>query len=119
VRNFVKNGTHLLPIDRVDRADYSRIEELILVVEHDGVETVIEGIDALEAAMLLNPACLEGKRMRWARNAWLVHNLVGHPLMQMLALFGFRRLALGVHDATVPRPLGARVREKCEVGSQR
>lgn len=107
-RRYVKNGTYLLPVERVDRADYSRIEELVLLVEHDGVRTVIEGIDALEAAIVLNPACLEGKRLRWPRNAWLVHNLVGHPVMQVLALLGMRRLGLWVHDVTVPRPLGAR-----------
>lgn len=108
MRRFIKNGTYLLPLERIERADYSRIEELILVVVHDGVETTIEGIDALEAAMLINPACLEGRRMRWARHAWLVHNLVGHPIMQVLVLLGMRRLALHLHDATVPRPLGAR-----------
>jgi hypothetical protein len=104
VRRFVKNGTHLLPIDRIGSADYSRIEELVIVVEHDGVCTTIEGIDALEAAMVLNPACLEGKRLRWARRAWVVHNLVGHPVMQILALFGMRKLGLFVHDVTVPMP---------------
>lgn len=107
-RRFVKNGTHLLPIDRIERADYSRIEDLVLVVEHDGVSTTIEGIDALESALVLNPACLEGKRLRWARRAWLVHNLVGHPAMQILVLLGMRRLGLLVHDATVPMPRGAR-----------
>lgn len=107
-RRYVKNGTYLLPVERVDRADYSRIEELVLIIEHDGVSSVIEGIDALEAAMVLNPACLEGRRLRWARHAWLLHNLVGHPLMQVLALLGLGRLGLWVHDVTVPRPLGAR-----------
>jgi hypothetical protein len=101
-RRFVKNGTHLVLIDRITRADYSRIEELVLVVYHDNVSTTIEGIDALEAAMALNPACLEGKRLRWARRAWLVHNFVGHPAMQLLALLGLPRLGLFVHDVTVP-----------------
>jgi hypothetical protein len=104
----IKNGTYLLPVERVERADYSRIEELVLVVHHDGVESVIEGIDALEAAMVLNPACLEGRRLRWPRRAWMLHNLVGHPAMQMLALVGMPRLGLWAHDATVPRPDGRR-----------
>lgn len=107
-RRFVKNGTHLLPIDGIKRVDYSRIEELVLVVEHDDASTTFEGIDALEVAMVLNPACLEGKRLRWARRAWLVHNLVGHPLMQILVLLGARSLGLLIHDATVPMPRGSR-----------
>lgn len=98
----------MLSVDRISRVDYSRIETLVLVVVHDGQQTVIEGIDALEAAMLLNPACLEGKRLRWARRAWLVHNLVGHPVMQILTLLGMRQLGLHIHDATVPKPRGPR-----------
>ena len=47
-------------------------------------------------------------RVSIARGAWAVHNLVGHPLMQILAWLGERELALAVHDATVPRPRGAR-----------
>jgi hypothetical protein len=103
-RRFIKNGTHLLPVARVTRVDYSRIEDLVLIVEHDGVSTTFEGIDALETAMVLSPACLEGRRLSWARRAWLVHNLVGHPLMQILALLGKPQLGMFVHDATVPQP---------------
>lgn len=47
-------------------------------------------------------------RLRLAKRAWLVHNLVGHPLMQLLALFGCYRKAFAVHEATVPRPTGRR-----------
>lgn len=105
----IKNGTHLLPVSRVESADYSRIEELVLVVTHSGgTRTTLSGSDALEAAMLLNPACLEGRRLRWARGAWHLHNLVGHPLMSLLAACGLYRWALLVHDKTIPKPLGKR-----------
>lgn len=108
MKRCIKNGTHLLPMDRVDSADYSRIEELVLIVHHSGVETTLEGIDALEAAMLLNPACLEGKRLRWAKGKWHVHNLIGHPLTSILSMLGLYQWALWVHDKTVPEPLGRR-----------
>lgn len=101
---FIKNGTHLIAVDRIESADYSRIEELILTIHHNDVETSIEGADALEAAMLLNPACLEGKRLRWAKHKWLVHNLIGHPLMQLFAIFKCYRCAFWIHDKTVPMP---------------
>lgn len=102
---YVKNGTHLIPSDRVESADYSRIEDLILVVTHSGgTKSSIEGIDALEAAMVLNPACLEGKRLRWAKGKWHVHNLIGHPLTSILSMFGLYRWAFWVHDNTVPKP---------------
>ena len=96
---FVKNGTHLIAVDRIDWVDYSRIEELVLVVGVGDQTTEITGIDALETAMVLRPSCLEGKRLRWAKNKWLVHNLIGHPLMQLLAVAGRHNLAFKVHDA--------------------
>lgn len=37
---------------------------------------------------------------------WLVHNLVGHPLMQFLALLKLYKAAMWVHESTVPRPEG-------------
>ena len=33
---------------------------------------------------------------------WAVHNLVGHPLMQLLRWMGARRLARLAHDRTAP-----------------
>ena len=109
MRTCIKNGTHLLPVDRVESADYSRIEELVLVISHSGgTETIIEGIDALEAAMLLNPGCLEGKRLRWSKGVWHVHNLIGHPLTSLLSMVGLYKWAFWVHDKTVPKPLGRR-----------
>lgn len=106
MRKFIKNGTTLLSVSGVEKADYSRIEDLVLVVTHCGNEVVFEGIDAFETAMILNPACLEGHRLRWARHAWSIHNCLGHPVMQILAWFGKGRLGLWFHDITVPKPRG-------------
>ncbi len=41
----------------------------------------------------------------WPKNAWVLHNLIGHPLMQILSWLGFKDLAIQVHDATVPTPM--------------
>jgi hypothetical protein len=73
-------------------------------ITRDGKNHFAEGIHVIEAIMLLCPQLLEGQRMRWARHAWAVHNLIGHPLMQLLAFFGAHRTALWVHDITVPKP---------------
>jgi len=105
---YVKTGEHLLAVDRIDSADYSRIEDLILVVECDGRSITIEGIDALESAMVLRPSILEGKKLRWAKHRWLLHNLIGHPLMQILAMLKLYEWAFWVHDSTVPTPRGKR-----------
>jgi hypothetical protein len=105
---FVKNGTHLIAVDRIDWADYSSIEELVLVVGFQGQKIRITGIDALESAMALRPSALESKRLRWAKHKWFVHNMVGHPLMQVLAMFKLYDAAFWVHDVTVPKPEGAK-----------
>ena len=85
--------------------DYRCIEDLrLLVTDSNGVTYPVNGLDAIEAAMLLNPACLEGKRLRWPKNVWAFHNLVAHPVMQLLAWGKMHKAAFRLHDNTVPRP---------------
>ena len=38
---------------------------------------------------------------RWFQN-WPVHNLIAHPLMQILVWLGMPRLADRIHDGTLP-----------------
>lgn len=106
----LKAGTQIIPYHAVVRVDTARIEgleaDLYLV---DGTVVTVSGIDAVELAMLLKPSVLEGRRLGWAKRAWWVHNWVGHPLMQLLALVGQPRWGMWVHDATVPRPRGKRL----------
>lgn len=33
---------------------------------------------------------------------WWVHNIIGHPLMQILNALGMKSLAKIVHDSTLP-----------------
>ena len=37
-------------------------------------------------------------------DSWAVHNLVGHPMMQILTWLGKPELGVRVHDVTIPRP---------------
>lgn len=67
-----------------------------------------EDFDAFEIIMMLSPSAVEGRPLRFARHAWAFHNLVAHPLMQILAWTGFKKTAIRLHDATVPRPTGVR-----------
>lgn len=103
--DFILADDALVPLSAVRHVDLSEIEALRLVIVHDGGRAIATDIRAIEALMLLKPSAYEGRRLRAARHAWAVHNLVGHPLMQLFALLGFRRLAIRVHDGTVPRPL--------------
>lgn len=104
--SFIRTDTRLLAREYIAWVDYSRIEALVLELHcKDGSEHEITGILALEAAMQLQPALLEGKRLRWAKHRWALHNLVGHPLMQVLAWFRRYDWAMKVHDRTIPHPL--------------
>lgn len=33
---------------------------------------------------------------------WGVHNIVAHPLMQLLGCIGLRKFGRAIHDATLP-----------------
>lgn len=104
--NWLRTGDGNVGIrsDRVTVFDVSEMENLVLTVTTPDGEYTCAGIHAIDACMILCPSALEGKRMRWHRHVWSFHNLVGHPLMQVLAFAGHHELALWVHDVTVPRP---------------
>jgi hypothetical protein len=102
LRRMVRAGRCAIAVDHVARIKLDG--DRAILVERDGREHVLEGFDAVEAALQLAPSLLEGRRLRWPRHAWAVHNLVAHPLMQLAAWLGAPRLGLALHDATVPRP---------------
>ena len=102
---FIRAGDSLIALAAVTGADVSEIDRLRLTIHHGDGSTLIAGPDAIEALMLIKPSALEGRRLRWVRHAWAVHNLIGHPLMQLFSFFGRHHLAIRIHDATVPRPV--------------
>jgi hypothetical protein len=91
--DFVRADHSLIAIDRIRSIDTSNIERLEIVIHHDDGHDVASEANALE-----------GRRLRWAKHAWAIHNLVGHPLLQICAWAGQVKLGLKIHDATVPRP---------------
>lgn len=107
---FVRVNQTLIDTRRIIKIDLTKIEELIVEVTIDGTlrpyTQVVEGIPAIDLLMAIKPSVLESRRLWWARRAWAFHNLVGHPTMQLLAFCGQYKLAMWVHDMTVPRPLG-------------
>jgi hypothetical protein len=66
----------------------------------------VEGREAIEILMRLCPSALEGKKLKYVRHRWAIHNLIGHPLMQLLSWLHLKSLGLKVHDMTVPQPKG-------------
>ena len=106
---FILIGENVINIDSISRIDFANIEDLRIRVyfKHSQPLEVV-GIQVIDILMTVKPSAFESRRLRWYRHAWSFHNLVGHPLMQLLAFFKYYKMAIKVHDATVPRPLGRR-----------
>lgn len=110
---FLKSGDIVFNKYDISHIDCSRIEDLIVIVKlRDGTTFTAEDIHAIELMMQIKPSSLEGKRLRWPKFVWLIHNLFGHPLTQILALFKLYKLAFWVHDVTVPKPIGKKEKKE-------
>lgn len=106
----LKAGNVLIPIENVTKIDISSVEhEEVRIYTAQEIHTAY-GFDAIEAVMLFKPSSLEGRRLRWKRNAWAFHNLVGHPIVQIIAWMGFKKQAVRFHDWTTPTPRGFKMR---------
>lgn len=103
---FVNTGSAAVPIDRIEWVDLKDLESGQVHLHTQDRTHTLEGTFAIEALMLLKPSALEGHRLKWMKFAWVVHNMIGHPLMQLLALLRLYKAAIWVHDATVPHPIG-------------
>lgn len=111
--NFVKSGDFVFPKDEISLLDCSKIEELIITIKlKSGKIIIAKDIHALELAMQVKPSILEGKRLKWPKFVWFIHNVFGHPLTQIFALFKLYKLAFWIHDVTVPKPLGKKIKSK-------
>lgn len=101
---FIKGNGKLFPLSEIAIIDYCKIEDLILEITlKNNEKIIINDIEALEAVMQIRPSVIEGKRFVWYKFSWLIHNLFGHPLMQIFALFKMYKLAFYIHDVTVPK----------------
>lgn len=113
--NFIKADEALVQVCDIAYIDLSKLETELLITIHCQsakdilpISHVATNLNAIEILMQLKPSAMEGKNLKWARNKWILHNLIAHPLMQILALFKFYKLAIKVHDNTVPKPIGKR-----------
>lgn len=102
---FFRAGLYLYRLEDVVSVDTTRLEKYEVTARLKDRDLVLSGPDAIELVLLLKPSALEGRRLRWVRRAWSTHNLIGHPLMQLLAWAGRPRWGLWVHDITTPKPV--------------
>ena len=94
-------------IRAVDYAGFEEHQTIRLKIDGLADWQIASGFNALMTVYALTPTWLEGKSyIKWKGNSWVVHNLVAHPLMQLLAFCKCYKLAMYVHDSTVPKPTG-------------
>jgi hypothetical protein len=108
---FRSQDNQCLRASDVWRVETGRLESEGVVwvyMEGDSRGVELKGVPAIDFLMDNAPFMLEGRRMRWRRWDWALHNLAAHPLMQLLALCRLHRWAFAVHDYTIPRPKGAK-----------
>ena len=98
-------GKSIFPTSSIQSIDTTHLVDLgqITVVHSQGVFILDEG-DAVELLMLVKPSSLEGVRLKWLRGAWAKHNLLGHPVMQLVSWLGYPKLGIAFHENTIPRP---------------
>ncbi|NUO49055.1 MAG: hypothetical protein HOV80_09390 [Polyangiaceae bacterium] len=101
---FLRAGTTLLNPAAITHVDLSALERLEIVVHHRDGSALVRNGDAIELVLRLCPSALEGRRFGFARHAWALHNIIGHPLLQVAAWLGSVKLGLWIHERTVPRP---------------
>lgn len=104
---FVHFNNKVINTDSIEWVDFKNLTEYgyIKVYSRDlSVETV-EGPEAFNLVMQLCPQALEGQGLKYKRHAWAIHNLIGHPLMQIFSWLHLTEVGLKIHDATVPNPI--------------
>lgn len=105
--DFVKSDHIIFRKDDISYLDCSNIENLeVKVFLKSGCSFLVHEIHAIEIIMQVKPSLFEGKRLKWPKFVWCIHNLFAHPLTQMLALLKCYKLAFWIHDVTVPKPVG-------------
>jgi len=100
--HFNKSIYNTTEVKWVDCSDY--VEKGIVRVHLAYRMEIISGPEAFNVIQVLCPAILEGKRAKYVRHAWAIHNLIGHPLMQVFSWLRLPALGIKIHDATVPVP---------------
>lgn len=105
--DFLLTDTGIIRTDRIDYLDLTSLESRIVRVylKYRREPLTVSGFAALEFVYRIHPSALEGRRLKWKKYAWAVHNLIAHPVLQICAFLGFYKFGMWVHDVTVPKPI--------------
>lgn len=105
-RTMIKLDIGLVRLSEIDEVDDTLLEKYgKILVRVQEVWHPVSGFFATELMWLLKPSSLEGRRFNWTKHSWSIHNLIAHPIMQILAYMRCYKTAMWLHDVTVPKPI--------------
>lgn len=104
---FVHVANRIYNTDIIRTVDCEKYleEGTVKIYFTNGSSETVDGPESTTLIMTLCPSFIEGKEAKYARFSWSVHNMIGHPLMQICSWFHLTELGIRIHDATVPSPL--------------
>ena len=103
---FVHYLNTIVNTDSISHVDCKNLTDgYVRVYYVAGNSDLVEGPQAFDLVMRLCPEATEGRAFKCQRRRWAIHNLFGHPLLQIFSWLGLTRLGLKIHDKTVPNPI--------------
>ncbi len=108
---WIQTDTSLLSEFDIKTVDLSTIQDQrVTITTFDDEEHVLTGFRAIEAVFMIKPGAFEGNPyLKWKKNAWAYHNLIVHPIMQIMVWLGMKKNAILFHDRQSPKPIGYRL----------
>lgn len=103
---FINANGGIYNSDHIHYIDYSLyVKSGIISIHFKGGRVVnVKTPESTNIIMTLCPNALEGHEAKYYKNAWMIHNLIGHPLMQLCSMLHLTSLGIKIHDATIPQP---------------
>ena len=106
---MIQTDTHLIPNYCITKVDLSNLGDQMVTISTVGGDYVCSGFRAIEAVYALKPDALEGNpHIKWQKHAWAYHNVVVHPIMQIMVWLGWKKRAIAFHNKQAPKPSGFR-----------
>lgn len=103
---FIHYKNRIVNSDSISHITCDRLETegIIHLRLADYSNEVVEGHEAVDIIMRICPNYFEGRRWKYMKAAWVVHNFIGHPFMQVFMWLGLKSTAMKIHDCTIPVP---------------
>ena len=102
---FIKINNTLVNSNTIQSISIAKlVSHGFITISYLNYSEQVFGQEAVEILIRLCPSALEGQRLKFIKYQWSIHNIVGHPLMQVLSWLGLTSWGLKVHDATIPSP---------------